>query len=120
VLYQIVRDRLETFRGQAARVCDGERLPRFIEDEFEGFLRCGWLAGGFARFRCDGCGNMGIAWRQSWRRFDARKRTGRRHGLPPGEGTHHTSFQAEAACNATAQQAAAPDGRASGAVSGRR
>ena len=56
VLYQIVRDHLETFRGQAARVCDGERLPRFIEDEFEGFLRCGWLAGGCARFRCDGCG----------------------------------------------------------------
>lgn len=38
-------DHLETFRGQAARVRDGERLPRFIEDEFEGFLRCGWLAG---------------------------------------------------------------------------
>lgn len=56
VLYQIVRDHLETFRAQAARVCDGEGLPRFIEDEFEGFLRCGWLAGGFARFRCDGCG----------------------------------------------------------------
>jgi len=34
VLYQIVRDHFETFRGQAARVCDGERLPRFIEDEF--------------------------------------------------------------------------------------
>ena len=31
-------------------------MPRFIEEEFEGFLRCGWLAGGFARFRCDGCG----------------------------------------------------------------
>jgi len=70
VLYQIVRDHVATFRTQAARVCDGEGLPRFIEDEFEGFLRCGWLpprraqsarwgprlAGGFARFRCDGCG----------------------------------------------------------------
>ena len=31
-------------------------LPRFVEEEFQAFLRCGWLAGGFARFRCDGCG----------------------------------------------------------------
>ena len=56
VLYQIVRDHLEAFRAHAARVCEGERLPRFIVDEFAGFLRCGSLAGGFARFRCDGCG----------------------------------------------------------------
>jgi hypothetical protein len=56
VLYQIVRDHLEAFRARAERVCEGERLPRFIVDEFEGFLRCGSLAGGFARFRCDGCG----------------------------------------------------------------
>lgn len=34
---------------------DGEGLPRFIDEEFRGFLRCGWLAGGFARFRCEGC-----------------------------------------------------------------
>jgi hypothetical protein len=40
VLYQIVRDHLETFRVQAARVWEGERLPRFIKEEFEGFLRC--------------------------------------------------------------------------------
>jgi hypothetical protein len=56
VLYQIVCDHVETFRAQAARVCEGERLPRFIDEEFDGFLRCGWLAGGFARFRCNGCG----------------------------------------------------------------
>jgi hypothetical protein len=29
--------------------------PWFIDEEFRGFLRCGWLAGGFARFRCEGC-----------------------------------------------------------------
>ena len=56
VLYQIVRDHFETFRAEAARVRAGEGLPRFIEEEFQSFLRCGWLAGGFARFRCDGCG----------------------------------------------------------------
>jgi len=31
-------------------------LPRFVEQEFRDFLQCGWLAGGFARFRCGACG----------------------------------------------------------------
>jgi len=56
VLYQIVRDHLETFRAAAARVYERDALPQFIEEEFRGFLRCGFLAGGFARFRCGRCG----------------------------------------------------------------
>ena len=67
VLYQVVRDHFETFRAEAARVDDRNGLPRFIEEEFRGFLRpfdfaqgglsnvegrCGFLAGGFARFHC--------------------------------------------------------------------
>jgi hypothetical protein len=56
VLYQVVRDHFETFRAQAAGLRDGEGLPRFVEQEFREFLRCGWLAGGFARFRCHDCG----------------------------------------------------------------
>jgi hypothetical protein len=69
MLYQIVREHFETFRAEAAHLRDGEGLPRFVEEEFEAYLRCGWLpphhaqsawrgprlAGGFARFRC-GCG----------------------------------------------------------------
>ena len=55
-LYQVVRDHFETFRAQAATLRDGEGLPAFVEEEFRAFLRCGWLAGGFARFRCTGCG----------------------------------------------------------------
>jgi len=51
-LYQIVHDHFETFRAQAGRLRDGEGLPRFVEQEFRDFLQCGWLAGGFARFRC--------------------------------------------------------------------
>ena len=39
-----------------ARLRDGEGLLGFVEDEFQNLLRCGWLAGGFARFRCGGCG----------------------------------------------------------------
>ncbi|MGB7219263.1 MAG: hypothetical protein WBD07_10690 [Vicinamibacterales bacterium] len=52
VLHQIVRDHLETFRVEAASLRGGDGLPRFVEEEFRGFLRCGYLAGGFARFRC--------------------------------------------------------------------
>ena len=55
-LYEVVRDHFETFRVQAASLRDGEGLPWFVEEEFRAFLRCGWLAGGFARFRCTSCG----------------------------------------------------------------
>jgi hypothetical protein len=56
VLYQVVRDHLETFLAQAASLRDGDGVPPFVEHAFRQFLRCGWLAGGFARFRCAGCG----------------------------------------------------------------
>jgi hypothetical protein len=55
VLYQVVRDHYDTFRAQTDRLCDGAGLPRFVREEFEGFLRCGFLAGGFARFQCEQC-----------------------------------------------------------------
>jgi hypothetical protein len=55
VLHRIVQDHLETFLAQAARFRDGDGLPPFVEHAFRDFLRCGFLAGGFARFRCDGC-----------------------------------------------------------------
>jgi hypothetical protein len=54
-LYQVVREHVETFRVQAARLRDGEGLPRFVDDEFRAFLNCGFLAGGFARLRCADC-----------------------------------------------------------------
>ena len=40
-LDHIVRDHFETFRVQAACLRDGEGLPRFVEQEFREFLRCG-------------------------------------------------------------------------------
>jgi hypothetical protein len=55
VLYAVVREHVETFRVEARRLRDGQGLPRFVDDEFAAFLRCGFLAGGFARFRCDAC-----------------------------------------------------------------
>jgi hypothetical protein len=56
VLHRIVQDHLETFLVEAARLRAGEGVPLFVERAFRDFLRCGLLAGGFARFRCGDCG----------------------------------------------------------------
>lgn len=55
MLHRVVLDHVETFFA-AARRADGTGLPAFVEREFREFLTCGVLAGGFARFRCGGCG----------------------------------------------------------------
>ena len=55
VLHHVVREHLQTFLAEAAHLRDGEGVPRFVAEEFQAFLACGWLAGGFARFRCVGC-----------------------------------------------------------------
>lgn len=54
-LHRVVHAHLETFLATAASLRDGGGVPRFVEEEFRAFLRCGWLAGGFARFRCGAC-----------------------------------------------------------------
>jgi hypothetical protein len=56
VLFEVVRDHFETFRSQAATLRDGHGLPQFVDGEFRAFLRCGVLAGGFARLHCGSCG----------------------------------------------------------------
>ena len=43
----MVCDHYQTFLADASRLRDGEGLPRFVVDEFDAFLQCGWLAGGF-------------------------------------------------------------------------
>jgi hypothetical protein len=54
VLYGVVQAELETF---LARAHASERIvPRFVERELRGFLRCGILAHGFVRVHCDDCG----------------------------------------------------------------
>ena len=56
VLYGVVRDHLATLLDQArARSDHGFGYPRFVEREFEKFLRCGLLCHGFVRVRCAGC-----------------------------------------------------------------
>jgi len=54
VLYQVVREQLETFL--ARREERGHPVPRFVERELRGFLECGILAHGFIRVHCDSCG----------------------------------------------------------------
>ncbi len=55
-LYPIVQHHLETFLADAAEAdphCAG--VPGWVEDDFRAYLRCGILAHGFARIRCDAC-----------------------------------------------------------------
>ncbi len=54
VLYQLVREHLETFLVR--REEQGHPVPRFIERELRAFLECGILAHGFVRVHCDACG----------------------------------------------------------------
>ena len=55
MLYEVVRQHLETFLAEARLRSDGRGLPQFVEREFREYLRCGILAYGFARFRCRDC-----------------------------------------------------------------
>lgn len=55
VLCQVVRDHYQPFLAEASQLREGEGLPRFADDRFDAFLRCGWYAGGFARFYCTSC-----------------------------------------------------------------
>jgi hypothetical protein len=48
VLHRVVLEHLETFLAETHRLREGRGLPRFVEQEFREFLRCGLLAGGFA------------------------------------------------------------------------
>ena len=57
-LYEVVRVHAATFLAEAReRSASGHGLPRYIEREIERYLECGILCHGFARVRCDGCGD---------------------------------------------------------------
>ena len=55
-LHELVAKHLETFVRFAAER-SGKPLPRYVVEEFLGFLRCGVLAHGFGRARCPDCGH---------------------------------------------------------------
>lgn len=56
VLYGVVRDWLETFLAHARQTYEAP-LPRYVEQELRGYLRCGVFAHGFVRTHCDTCGH---------------------------------------------------------------
>lgn len=54
VLYRVVRAHLATFLQHARETYEAP-LPRYVERELRGYLRCGVFAHGFVRARCDEC-----------------------------------------------------------------
>ncbi len=55
-LHALVAKHLKTFLAFAEER-SGRALPRYVVEEFHGYLRCGVLAHGFGRARCSGCGH---------------------------------------------------------------
>jgi hypothetical protein len=55
-LYEVVRDNLETLYGAIGDGAIAVRIPRHARKELEGYLDCGLLCRGFARLKCEGCG----------------------------------------------------------------
>jgi hypothetical protein len=56
VLYRIFQRHLEGFL-EHAHESSGKRLPKYVENEFRGYLECGLHAHGFARAVCETCGD---------------------------------------------------------------
>jgi len=55
-LHALVAKHVETFLAFAEER-SGRALPRYVVEEFHGYLRCGVLAHGFGRARCSGGGH---------------------------------------------------------------
>ena len=57
-LYPVVQHHLETFLAQATQADPmGYGVPSWVENDLRAYLRCGILADGFARLRCEDCGH---------------------------------------------------------------
>jgi len=52
-LYRLVAEHYPRFRDR--RAAEERPLPRYIEDEFEAYLKCGRLEHGFLRVKCESC-----------------------------------------------------------------
>src|SRR5882762_7450792 len=58
LLHATVRAHWKTFLAEMEKLGEaGANLPRFVAGEFERYLECGILANGFARVRCQACGD---------------------------------------------------------------
>jgi hypothetical protein len=54
LLHRILVDHLETFLDRAGN--EDFSLPRYVENELRDYVKCGVLAHGFVRVRCNDCG----------------------------------------------------------------
>ena len=59
ILHQVIRENWQTFAESAEAA--GKTLPYYVIKEFESFLTCGVLAGGFVRLKCENCPHEVIA-----------------------------------------------------------
>lgn len=55
-LYRLVQEHAASFIAHT-EASTGKGLPQYVKDEFEAYLKCGILAHGFLRLRCDDCGH---------------------------------------------------------------
>jgi hypothetical protein len=53
LLYRLIGEHYPRFRDR--RSAEERPLPRYVEEEFEAYLKCGRLEEGFLRVRCDSC-----------------------------------------------------------------
>ena len=59
-LYEVVRDNLETLYGAIEDGAIAVRIPKHARKELEAFLKCGLVCHGFARLRCEECGESQV------------------------------------------------------------
>ncbi len=52
-LYALVQEYYPAFKAHLA--AEGRTLPRYVEQEFEDYVKCGRLEEGFLRVRCETC-----------------------------------------------------------------
>ena len=78
VRYQLVAEHYPRFRDR--RAAEGRALPRYVEDKFEAYLRCGLLEHGFLRVKCDACRPK--SWSHSVASAAASARAAARGGWP--------------------------------------
>ena len=68
MLHQVLSEHLETFLEQGSE--NGYSLPRYVVTELREYLKCGILAYGFVRIRCNDCGkSMAVAFSCKGRGF---------------------------------------------------
>jgi hypothetical protein len=86
VLYQTIAEHWHNFRE---RLSEHGGLPRFVEREFEAYLRCGILDFGFLELECRQCGHTELVcggpmrWVEAATGAEAISRLLAKHGLAP-------------------------------------